>query len=79
MPEWGSNPRSPTFQAGSFTHCTIQAPSLKMSHKKNLENVILAQCFNSYYRDMRSFHPLEVVGRGSETQLQVGEELNYFP
>ena len=22
-PEWGSNPRSPTFQAGSFNHCTI--------------------------------------------------------
>ena len=22
------------------------------------------------------FHPLEVVGRGSETQLQVGENLN---
>ena len=25
---------------------------------------------------MSSFHPLEVVGRGSETQLQVGETLN---
>ena len=24
------------------------------------------------------FHPLEVVGRGSETQLQVGEDLNYL-
>ena len=24
---------------------------------------------------MSSFHPLEVVGRGSETQLQVGENL----
>ena len=23
-----------------------------------------------------NFHPLEVVGRGSETQLQVGENLN---
>ena len=23
------------------------------------------------------FHPLEVVGRGSETQLQVGEKLIY--
>ena len=22
------------------------------------------------------FHPLDVVGRGSETQLQVGEEFN---
>ena len=27
---------------------------------------------------MSNFHPLEVVGRGSETQLQVGENLNYF-
>ena len=26
---------------------------------------------------MRNFHPLEVVGRGSETQLRVGENLNY--
>ena len=24
---------------------------------------------------MHNFHPLEVVGRGSETQLQVGENL----
>ena len=25
---------------------------------------------------MSNFHPLEVVSRGSETQLQVGEKLN---
>ena len=25
-----------------------------------------------------NFHPLEVVGRGSETQLQAGENLNYL-
>ena len=25
---------------------------------------------------MSNFHPLEVVDRGSETQLQVGENLN---
>ena len=25
---------------------------------------------------MHNFHPLEVVDRGSETQLQVGENLN---
>ena len=25
-PEWGSNPRSPTFQAGSFNHCTSEPP-----------------------------------------------------
>ena len=28
--------------------------------------------------NMSSFHPLEVVGRGSETQLQVGENLIYI-
>ena len=27
---------------------------------------------------MSNFHPLEVVGRGSEAQLQVGENLNYL-
>ena len=27
---------------------------------------------------MNNFHPLEVVDRGSETQLQVGENLNYL-
>ena len=26
--------------------------------------------------NMRNFHPLEVVGRGSQTQLQVGEKSN---
>ena len=28
--------------------------------------------------NMRTFHPLEVVGRGSETQLQVGRKFNYL-
>ena len=27
---------------------------------------------------MSNFHPLAVVDRGSETQLQVGENLNYL-
>ena len=27
---------------------------------------------------MSNFHSLEVVGRGSETQLQVDENLNYL-
>ena len=30
-PEWGSNPRSSTFQAGSFNHCT-RAPVLSHLH-----------------------------------------------
>ena len=27
---------------------------------------------------MSNFYPFEIVGRGSETQLQVGENLNYI-
>ena len=29
-------------------------------------------------RNMSNFIPLEVVNRGSETQLQVGEKFNYL-
>ena len=28
--------------------------------------------------NMGNFHPLEVVSRGSESQLQVGDNLNYL-
>ena len=28
--------------------------------------------------NMSNFHPLEVVDRGSETQLQVGGKINYL-
>ena len=28
---------------------------------------------------MGNFHPLEVVGRGSDAQLQVGKNLNKLP
>ena len=34
--------------------------------------------FISYEINMGNCHPLEVVVRGSETQLQVGENLNYL-
>ena len=37
-PEWGSSPRSPTFQAGSFNHCTRAPPykeKLSCSCRKN--------------------------------------------
>ena len=27
---------------------------------------------------MSNYHPLEVVGRGSKTQIQVSENLKYF-
>ena len=37
------------------------------------------QIFGHKLNNMSDFHPLEVVGRGSETQLQVGEILNKIP
>ena len=33
----------------------------------------------SNWTTMSNFHSLEVVGRGSETQFQVGENLNQIP
>ena len=39
-------------------------------------NVNICKCFFSNQTDMSNFQPLEVVDRGSETQLQVGENLN---
>ena len=35
-------------------------------------------CCDSNFANIRDLHPLEVVGRGSETQLQVSENLNYL-
>ena len=36
-------------------------------------NIKIYKCLVLNLTKMRNFHPLEVVGRGSETQLQVGE------
>ena len=36
----------------------------------------VTKCVVSNQTNMSNFHPLEVVGCGSETQLQVGENLN---
>ena len=36
------------------------------------------QNFDSKFKQMSNFHPLEVVGRGSETQLQEGGNLNWI-
>ena len=41
-----------------------------------MKSVFRHQDLKMFYRiitNMINFHPLEVVGRGSETQLQVGE------
>ena len=39
-------------------------------------NIKICRCLISNLKNMNNFHPLEVVGRDSETQLQVGENLN---
>ena len=36
------------------------------------------EIFGLKLKNMSNFRPLEVVGRGSETQSQVGENLNYL-
>ena len=42
-PEWGSNPRSPTFQAGCINHCTERVRS---SHQRSKNaQIILKTCW----------------------------------
>ena len=36
------------------------------------------QMFGFVKNNVCNFHPLEIVGRGRETQLHVGKNLNYF-
>ena len=36
------------------------------------------KCLVSISTNMSNYHPLQVVGRGSQTQLQVGENLNFI-
>ena len=38
-------------------------------------NIKICKCSVSHWTNMSNFHQLEVVGRGSETQLQVDENL----
>ena len=41
-------------------------------------NIKILQMFGLIQTNMSNFHPLEVVDRGSETQLQVGEDVSYL-
>ena len=40
-------------------------------------NIDICKILVSNYFNMSYFHPLEVVGRGSETQRQMGEKIKY--
>ena len=42
-------------------------------------NIKICKCFASYQTHIINFHQHEAVGRGSETQLQVSENLNKIP
>ena len=42
-------------------------------------NIRICECLVSNKRNASNFHPLEVVGRGSETHLQMGENLSKRP
>ena len=41
-------------------------------------NIHICKYFCSYWTNMSNFQSLEIVGRGSETQLQVGENFIKF-
>ena len=47
--KWGSNPRSPTFQAGSFNHCT-RAPAICRQDRISLTRVLwwLLRCHEEH-------------------------------
>ena len=59
---------------------SIAALAFNLSFNKNIRREISIEmlllkviCFDSSCTEVSHFYPLEVVGRGSETQLQVGE------
>ena len=43
------------------------------------KHITLSKCLISYQTHMITFYPLEVVGRGGETQLQVVEKALFTP
>ena len=60
-------------------HCFIRMISrLNRSYwQRNVSlNIKICKCLVLNEINMSNFHPLEVVCRGSETQLQVDENLN---
>ena len=50
-----------------FNHCYCEC--------NKCSNIKISKCLVSNETLMSNFHPLEIVGRDSETQLQVGENL----
>ena len=44
-----------------------------IGNEMSVETSMFANVCSRIEQNMNNFHPLEVVGRGSKTQLQVGE------
>ena len=40
--------------------------------------MLISKSFDSIYTNMSNFYQLEVVGRSSETQLEVGIKINFI-
>ena len=61
----------------SFWFCCISQANTFIGNESNeCLNTEIYKCSISNETDMSNFHRLEVVGRDSETQLEVGEYLN---
>ena len=59
---------------GFFPHFLSGQPALERAQEKNETPIIKKLTF--ILSNLNNFHPLEVVDRVSETQLQVGENFN---
>ena len=59
----------------SFFICFISRVNQSFSEQDVCGNIAVYKCSVLNWTDMSNCHPLEVVGRGSETKLQVGEIL----
>ena len=60
------------FQSVSLAHkISVIGNEMEFKHQ-------ICKCFVVNLTNISNFHSLKVVGRGSETQLQVSENLNYL-
>ena len=58
-----------------FNLLSLEIKSLLLGTNECL-NIKICKCLDTNQTNMSHFHSLEVVGRGSETQLQVSENFN---
>ena len=59
--------------------CILLADEITViGNETSVSNIQICNCFVSNQTNVSIFHPLDVVGRGSDTQLQVDENLYYL-